>query len=78
MRVMCIKKLVIKTERHLPDGPKVGDIDTVIDDQETYGELFYLLDRFGWSVAFKASHFAILPESTADELQEAEQEAILM
>lgn len=79
MQVICVRPINCPT----PDAigrpvPQVGDIDTVIDTYPTQWGDYYVLERFGEEDAFDPERFAILPSSTAEEMAEAEREAILM
>jgi hypothetical protein len=78
MQVMLVKPIITTSEgaENRP-RPKVGDIDTVIDERKIDNTLYYLLERFGNELGFIASHFAILPDTSTDEMQEEEKEAIV-
>ena len=81
MKVICVKPF--KTNKCYFSGtilsvPDVGDEDIVIDVFETKYGVHYALERFGMDNLYNSEHFATLPDDTADEMQEAEQESILM
>lgn len=78
MKVMCLRDNWIDVKTGLPTvGPKVGDPDTVIDSFKDAGRHWLQLERFPDS-CYESKYFAILPEATADEMAEAEHEAIIM
>ena len=57
--------------------PICGNTYTVLE-AKTIGWLdVYVLNELGDEYAYKQSHFATLPDSTADEMQEAQHEAIV-
>jgi hypothetical protein len=58
--------------------PSVGDIDTVIDTFDQFGNWFYALERFGINNGYRTDFFATLPTSTTDEMEEEVKEAIIM
>lgn len=77
MKVICVKPF--KSPDHNCENdpePKVGDIDIVVNSKVKYGNTFYKLERFSGN-AYRADHFATLPDSTADEMAEESREAIV-
>lgn len=56
--------------------PEVGDKDSVLMIWEGFGSVYYILERFGRDNAYRTDHFATLPDSSADEMADAEKEAI--
>jgi hypothetical protein len=58
--------------------PQVGDIDIVTEEKESVdGFKFYSLERFGKDLFYWSELFAILPEPSADDMAEADKEAIV-
>lgn len=80
MKVICVKKFppVDSLMRNPIPSPEVGDQDIVIDETIEFGHIFYSLERFGLNACYRSDYFAILPDATADEMQEEEREAIIM
>lgn len=79
VKVLCINNDGWKiAENGIPcTGPVAGDIDEVIQSFDEYNRHWYVLERFPGN-CFDAKNFAILPDATADEMQEEEREAIIM
>lgn len=80
MKVICVKDIKSVTKYKNVPCPEVGDEDEVtgIAYHPTTGCAFFFLLGYSDQYAFSCDHFATLPDTTADEMQEAEQEAILM
>lgn len=77
MRVICVDQPLSYNGKKCP-GPVVGDIDQVvaIGKDADIGD-YYKLARFGERFGYSTWHFAILPDQSADEIEAAEQEAIV-
>jgi hypothetical protein len=77
MKVMCIQAFeYYKGFEDIP-LPVVTDVDEVTGIEEMYGYKFYELKRFGKEPLYRADHFAIIPDADADEIEDAEKEAIV-
>lgn len=79
MRVMCVND---NWHPH-PDvknnpTPKVPEISEVVKEFNYTDGVYYILQGFHPHQGFKSTHFATLPEQTADEMNEVEKEAIIM
>lgn len=73
MKVICVKAITTKDAECDPNAhPEVGDTDSVIDDFMHNGDRYFSLERFGMEDGFMASHFATVPDTTADEMAEEE------
>ncbi len=73
MIVICVEPFKSPDDNCENDPePKVGDIDTVTGQIRMYGSVYYTLKGYSEN-AFKADHFATLPDATADEMAEEEQ-----
>lgn len=60
--------------------PKVGDVLNVIDayiDKFDNNDPVYAFAEYGHNHIFSQRYFAILPEPSADDMAEAEKEAIV-
>lgn len=70
-KVMCIKQFT-NTQEGMENAPRpeVGDTDIVDRVEERYHHAYYVLERFGKDNGYRADHFAILPGTTADEMEE--------
>jgi hypothetical protein len=80
MRVLCINENWISSAGlEGKPRPSVGDIDVVFNHEydEHIGKVFYQLERFGSERWYRCDMFAALPDSTADDMQEEEKEAIV-
>lgn len=77
-KVMCIKAFT-DTQEGMENAPRpeVGDKDVVARVEEQYHRVYYILERFGIDKAYRSDHFATLPSQTADEMADAEKEAIV-
>lgn len=77
MRVMCVTQLTNEEEnvKGAP-RPQVGDIDTVANEHKRNGLLYYILDRFGPELGFLSKHFAVLPDTPAEVIEEKELETV--
>jgi hypothetical protein len=75
---MCIKQFT-DTEQGMENAPRpeVGDEDLVLTIHRRCQKVYYILERFGKDKGYRTDHFATLPDSSADEMQEAEKEAIV-
>lgn len=81
MQVMCINDSEFNKNRSV-NVPvlKVGDIVTVIAayiDTWDNNDPVYAFIEYGCNHIFSQRYFAILPEPSADEMQEEEKEAIV-
>jgi hypothetical protein len=79
MKVMCIRKFpnACGVSGEPMPTPEVPDIDTVIDQVDRDFDTYYSLERFGMAYLYNVQWFAILPDQSADEMQEAEKEGIV-
>lgn len=79
VKVMCVNNDGWKTAEYgIPSpGPVSGDIDEVVQSFDKYNRHWYVLERFPEN-CWDAKWFAILPDQTAEEMQEEERESILM
>lgn len=79
MKVICLKKHKVNELGEDLPSPEVGDIDTVTDKYQSKQsrDFFYHLERFGERYGYLADYFAILPDQSADEMQEQEREGIV-
>jgi hypothetical protein len=79
MRVMLVTPITIIADacKNAP-RPEVGDIDIVTEVKESPEHYkFYSLERFGKDLFYWSELFAILPDTSADDMAEAEKEAIV-
>lgn len=77
MKVVCVEKCTEYVGK-MPYwyNPEVGDELTVLDIEEPLGRTFYDLDGYP-EFLYDSKFFAILPDTSADDMQEAEHEAIV-
>jgi hypothetical protein len=77
-KVMLVKPFTdVKPEYKNAPRPEIGDIDEVTDEIENKGDTYYRLARFGIDYAYQSKLFAIVPEPSADDMQEETKEAIV-
>lgn len=78
MEVMCVKP--IDSSNWLTDDyprPEVGDKDNVIEEVTLGPHLYYCFARFGRRHGYRSTHFAILPDQSADQMNDEQREAII-
>jgi hypothetical protein len=81
MRVICVMSFDKIKSHPSYDGeplPQVGSEYLIVDTYRGSLGLTYILAGFPDDCSYEAKAFATLPEATADEMQEAEREAILV
>jgi hypothetical protein len=78
MKVICTTPIILTQPGYeLYARPKVGDEDIVLYECQTAEGTYYILERFGEDVMFHSKHFSTMPDSTNDEIEAGEQEAIV-
>lgn len=77
MKVVCVEKCTEYLGK-MPYwySPEVGDEITVLDIEEHCGRTFYDLEGYP-EFLYDSKFFAILPSPSADDMAEAEKEAIV-
>jgi hypothetical protein len=56
---------------------EVGKIYNAIDEHHYSGRVYYILAEYSDEYKWRSTAFATLPDSTADDMQEEEKEAIV-
>jgi hypothetical protein len=75
--------MCIKDNLDASDSAKGGPMPvfmgeyTILETHDYKGRAFYALVEFGDFYLYYSDHFATLPDSTADEMQEESREAIV-
>lgn len=79
MKVICVKPLgeTCCISGNPAPRPEVGDIDIVTVRVKRIGRKWYKLERFAQHWCYEVENFAILPDTSADEMSEAEKEGIV-
>lgn len=76
MRVMLVRRFTkpaIDNDHVPPPKMEVGDVYNVLDTYSYCGVSFYKLVEIGPDYGFDTKHFAVLPDQSADEMEEEEQ-----
>lgn len=78
MRVMLMEPFPETAVDNITPTPpiEVGNTYDAIDEYHTNGRVYYILAEYGPDYGWRTTFFATLPDQTADEMAEAEHEAI--
>lgn len=79
-QVRCVDYFRSANGCAIPEGyvmPDIGDECTVINDFMENGKRYYSLAGYPKEFGYNAVCFAILPDQSADEMQEQEREGIV-